>query len=420
MAKDKRRFDMEKKPKKANYLLYPIMVVASFVTLIFYRHKIKKINTKGLKPPYILLCTHSSMVDFNAAVKAIFPHRPTWMISIEEFTRSEWLMRGVGGIAKRKFTKDIVAVKHVLYILKKKGIVIIYPEARFSLAGINEHVDKALGKLVKKANVPLVVMRNHGHFIQSPQWCKHPYRKIPLLSEFEQVLTKEQVENTSSEEIQRLIEEKLAFNDYDYQHENHYLVKCKKRMQNSHKVLYKCPHCQTEYEMVGQNTTIKCNHCGITYELDEEGYLHCLNGETKFKTIPEWYLWEKEEVIKEVRAHKYHFEDEVYIEELFKPSIGLVPLGKVKFTHDYSGMKLEGTLDDGSKFNFFRPAIEQESCHIEYFFKNHKKEVGPAIDVANINQTFFIWPIKYKEALTKIHFATEEIYNMAMENLKGE
>lgn len=41
MAKDKRRFDMDKKPKKANYLLYPIMVVASFVTLIFYRHKLK-------------------------------------------------------------------------------------------------------------------------------------------------------------------------------------------------------------------------------------------------------------------------------------------------------------------------------------------------------------------------------------------
>ena len=103
------------------------------------------------------------------------------------------------------------------------------------------------------------------------------------------------------------------------------------------------------------------------------------------------------------------------------------PVGNNVFSYDERTNKkifvpklIEGTLDDGSKFNFFRPAIEQESCHIEYFFKNHKKEVGPAIDVANINQTFFIWPIKYKEALTKIHFATEEIYNMAMENLKGE
>lgn len=412
----KKRFDMAKKPKKASYLLYPIMVIASFFTLIWYRHKVKKINCKGLKAPYIVLATHSSMVDFNAAVKATFPNRVTWITSIEEFNRSEWLMRNIGCIAKRKFTKDPLVVKHCLRTIKNKGILIIYPEARFSFAGIPEHIDGALGKLVKTSKCPLIIMRNNGHYIQSPQFSKHPYRKIPLLSEFEQVVTREQVSTLTADEIQKIIEEKFYYDDYSYQKEHNYKVTCKKRMDNVHKVLYKCPHCNTEFEMFAKGTKIKCNHCNIEYELDEYGTLKCLNGETIFDSIPKWYLWEKEEVIKEVRSGKYYFEDQVKLEELFKPCVGFVPMGTVKFTHDLTGMKLEGKLDDGSDFSFFRPCLEQESCHVEFFFKNHKKEIGSAIDFATLDQTYFGWLVNQKEALTKIHLATEAIYNLALEN----
>ena len=79
-------------------------------------------------------------------------------------------------------------------------------------------------------------------------------------------------------------------------------------------------------------------------------------------------------------------------------------------------MKLEGKLDDGSDFSFFRPCLEQESCHVEFFFKNHKKEIGSAIDFATLDQTYFGWLVNQKEALTKIHLATEAIYNLALEN----
>lgn len=419
MLNDKnKRFNMNKKPKKALIILYPIMVVASFFTLLWYRHKLKKINCKGLKAPYIVLATHSCMTDFNAAVKATCPNRLNWIISIEEFNRSEWLMRGVGGIAKRKFTNDPVLVKHCLRVIREKGVLVLYPEARFSFAGIVERIDNALGKLVKKANCPLVIMRNFGHFIQSPQYSKHPYRKIPLLSEFEQVLTKEQVENLSADEIQNVIKEKFYFDDYKYQKENNYKVTCKKRMDNAHKVLYKCPHCLEEYKMVAKGTKIKCEHCGVEYELDVYGSLHCLNSDTKFDNIPAWYNWEREEVIKEVREGKYHFEDQVQLEELMKPSIGFVRRGTVKFTHDYEGMKLEGTLDDGSEFYFLRPCKEQASCHVEFFFKDSKKKVGSALEVSSVHQTYFIWLLNHKEALTKIHLATEELYNLANQEAK--
>lgn len=413
MKTDYKEFDMNKKPKRANILLYPLMVILSWFSLRFNHYKIKKINCKGLKGPYIVLATHAGMIDFNVAVQAVFPSRPTWVSSIEEFNRGEWLMRGVGCMCKRKFTKDIVLVKHILYALKKKWVVIIYPEARYSLAGVNERIDKSLGKLVKKANVPVVVLRSYGHFIKSPQWNKHPYRKIPVYSEMIQVCSKDDVMNLTSEEIQNKIEENFICDDYKYQHDNNFIVDEKFRMDNAHKILYKCPHCKKEFMMVGKGTKIKCNNCNIEYELDEKGYLHCLNGETKFNDIPSWYYWERNEVIDEVNSGKYYFEDEVSLEQLFKPNIGFKYLGNVHFTHDINGMKLEGKLLDGENFEFFRPSIEQESCHIEYFFKDHNGKLGPAIDVASIKKTYFIWlSDKNKEALTKIHFATEAIYDL--------
>ena len=101
-----------------------------------------------------------------------------------------------------------------------------------------------------------------------------------------------------------------------------------------------------------------------------------------------------------------------------KPSIGFVNKGIVKFTHDYEGMKLEGTLDDGSEFYFLRPCREQASCHVEFFFKDSKKKVGSALEVSSIHQTYFIWLLNHKEALTKIHLATEELYNLANQETK--
>lgn len=407
-----KEFDVLKAPNKCKWYWYVIMVVASLFMKLINKHKLKKINCKGLKAPYVCLSTHASMLDMDMFVLASFPYRPTWVAGYDEFRRGEFLMRGLGLIYKRKFTLDLVSVKHMFYAVKKlKAPLIIYPEARFSLAGITERLDGALGKFIKKLGVPLVIMKNYGHFINSPQWDKHPYRKIKMVSTYEQVLTAKQVEEMSAEEIQKIIEEKMKYNDYDYQKENNLINDNPQRMKNSHQILYKCPHCGKEFMMEGKGTTITCHNCGVTYELDKYGTLHNLNGPSRFKDIPSWYNWERKEVIKEVNSGNYHFEDEVDLEHMYKPSIGLVPVGRIKFIHDYDGMKFTGKTLDGKDFEFFRPSIEQQSLHIEYNYDNHKKEYGPAIDISSTKVTYFGWLVHNKLCLTKLHFATEALFD---------
>ena len=412
--KEVKAFNTAKKPKVPYPFLMPVEWGGTIaLSLPKGGAKIEKHNCAGLKPPYLLLANHASMIDFPLAVKATFPHRANWVISIEEFVGREWLFRGVGGIYKRKFTSDLNVVKHMLTVLKKrKGICVMYPEARFSLAGINEQLDDNLGRFVKTAKVPVVVLIAKGNFIASPQWDKKPERSVPVTADVTQIVTAEEALSLTADEIQKRIEDAFVYDDYAWQRDNHIAVKNKNRANNIHRILYQCPVCGKEFTTTSKDTRIWCRACGARWEMDEYGVLHRLDGkEDVFTHVPDWYRWERENVRREVRAGKYHFEDTARVEHLDNAKKGFRRMGEVKMTHDENGFILDGVLDDGSHFHFHRSVISMYSCHIEYNFHGR----GDGIDLATITDTYFAFPLTAYNPLTKLHFATEELYRFELE-----
>ncbi len=411
MARIQKRFDIKKENKKPRKILMPIEWFGSIPVVILARLKLRKHNMKGVKGPYLVLSNHASMVDFQTVITACFPHRLHWVVSIEEFVGREWLMRGIGGIPKRKFTTGTTLIRQMVTALQKnKKSVVVYPEARFSLAGITEDIGKALGKFVKLAKVPVLVLNQKGNFIRSPQWCKHPIRHIPLRADLTCVANKEEVLTLSADEIQERIEKAFVYDDYQYQYDNKIKIKTKKRAQNIHKILYKCPICGEEHYMRSENTMLWCDNCGAKWEMDVYGRLHSLTGEDKFNHVPDWYRWERDCVNKEVEDGTYYFEDKVRIEELYSAKIGFVNLGEVTMKQDLSGIYLNGKLDNGTEFNLFKPAESTASLHIEYNFKKR----GDAMDINTLDSTWFVYPLNYDNIITKMHFATEAIYHKAL------
>lgn len=413
--KEYKPFDIQMRPK----IPYPyLMAVEWGGTLgmsIPVGAKITKTNCEGLKPPYIILANHASFIDFALVVKAIFPRRVNWLISIEEFNGREWLMRGIGGIYKRKFTSDLTNVRHILWCLKqKKRIVVIYPEARFSLAGINERLDGSYGKLVKTAKCPVVTLIAKGNFLRAPQWNKKPERHLPVSAEMKQIVTAAEAETLSAEEIQQRIEDAFHYDEYQWQYDNKIKIKSKSRANNIHRILYQCPACGKEFCTDSKDTEIWCENCGARWQMDEYGRLHRTDGgKDFFNHVPDWYRWERENVRKEVHDGKYFFEDDARLEELVNcKDAGFIPLGTVKLTHDYNGFTMHGTLDDGTEFNFQRNVISMYSCHIEYNFKGR----GDTIDLATTKKTYFVFPLNARNVLTKIHFAQEEMFDFLKES----
>ena len=207
MKKSEKRFDLYKKPNKPRWYFRLIIPIISPLYCWFSNShtKIDK-EAKKIKGPYFVLATHHAFIDFPQLAAAIAPKSINWVMGVDEFRRGDWLMRGIGGIPKRKFTHDISTTKNMIYALRHlKQSVAIYPEARFSLAGVNEKLDGALGKFCKFANVPVLMLKSYGNFIDSPQWCKKPYRKIRKEAHLYVLYTVEQLQSMTAEQVQQSI-----------------------------------------------------------------------------------------------------------------------------------------------------------------------------------------------------------------------
>ena len=413
MMKLGKRFDMNRKPNKPRWYLKIVEFIAAPFYMLFNNGRVKvDKEVKKIKGPYLILATHASFMDFPQIVTGIMPRTTGWVMSVEEFRRGNFLMGGIGGMPKRKFTHDIVTAKHIIYYIKKlKHTCTIYPEARFSFAGINERLDKALGKLCKVLSVPLVMCMSNGNFINSPQWSKHPYRKIRQEANIYQLCSKQEVETSSAEQIQEKIEKAFIKDEYKWQVDNNLHVKCKERAKGLHKILYKCPVCNKEFEMDSAGIHLWCNECGSKWEMDTLSRLHGVNTDKGFSHIPDWYRWERAEVKKEVENGTYHFEDDIRIEDYYNNKVKCIEVGNGHVVHDKNGFTITGEVD-GQPFSINKPPQSMYSVHVEYDFLGR----GDAFDIATEKTTYFMYLKTAKNYLTKMHFATEELYDFYAKN----
>ena len=417
MAKDKKypQIDPDLPYHRTWLIFYIVIWIIGLVNKIKNRAKIKK-NNKLPKPPYILISTHASMLDFYMALCLTFPHRVYWISTVEEFIPRFFIFRRIGVLAKRKFTNDPKGAMLYLEVLKKKKILVIYPEARYSFMGETERFDKSLGRFAKMAGVPVVLNREHGNYLYCPQWSDHHVRKVrPIVNEIETIISKQDVETLTAEEIQEKIESKFYNSEEDWMELKNIHIKYKDRAVGLERILYKCPHCQTEFEMSSEGHLLKCNHCGITYDYLEDGHLKCLNGETIFDYPSKWYKWEKRCVKEEVINGTYHFEDDVRVEKLLGAGIGFVAQeGHYHLTHDINeGFMIKGTDND---FKFHRSSLQSYAIHIEYNYLDR----GAFIELADTKDTYFVYPLNKPKYITKIHFAVEHIYDLLKDQLKEE
>lgn len=409
--KEEKRFDMFKQPGKPKWYLVALERFLTFFWLtyekIFKGFKLDKSETKNLKGPVFCLSNHASMIDFPISVAALTPNKTTWVAAIEEYDGREWLFRKMGMIPKRKFTHGTVTAKHIIRaVTKNKQTVTIYPEARFIVGGIGEQLDGGLGKMVKIMGVPVVRLRIENNFLRSPQWCKHPYRDIPVYAKTSVLVSAEETKTLTAEEIQKRIEESFVYDQYKFQYDNKLLMKSKNRAKNIHKILYKCPHCKTEFETDSDGTKIWCKKCGHTWEMDGYSRLHAVEGETYFEHVPDWYLWERAEVRREIEQGTYRFEDAVRVMHHINTKT-LRYEGTVRCVHDASGFTFKGTLDNGEQFEMTKSVASMYSLHIDYDFRKS----GNAFDIATDHETYFMYPVTNQNPLTKLQFAVEELYN---------
>ncbi len=404
--KDMTPFDMKQPPMKQKWYLMPLIWLGSWIMTRQFRLKIQKINMEGIQPPYLVIATHQGFSDYYIAPLALFPHRANYVSDMEGFAAfGEWLYRAIGCIGKRRFVSDITVVKNVKCALEQKQSVVIYPESRHSNVGTTAYIPQNMGKLVKMMKVPLVVLTAHGSYLANPFWDEEHTRKVPMEATLEGVYTAEEVEKLSAQEIQRVIEEKLQYDEYRWQQEKGIQITEKKRAEGLHKALYQCRECGAEYHMKSQGAGLFCEKCGVQWELTAYGKLEkAVVGKDMTDTsqihIPDWYEWQRRNVIEEIEAGKYSYIFKVQVEAL-PNSKGFVPLGEGRLVHNEKGFLLE--LGE-EMFSFDHDT--RESVQTEYNYRGK----GMGIVLSTKDCCYYIYSTEESFQPTKIQFAGEYLY----------
>ena len=412
-----------KNKKRFNTAVYPIRQPRALTWLIWFlskmafigkKYKIEKINMDGLKGPYFMLSNHMYFVDFELVALGLYPQRMNNVINIDGYINRAWLMKLIGGICTRKFTNDLHLIKSIKKVLQRGDVVGLYPEARYSACGITSYIPESLGKLVKSCKVPVVVVIHQGNHLYTPFWNFRKKRKVPFHTKMTQVLTKEQVETLSVDEINKVLKEAFVYDDYKYQKDNNILITEKYRAEGIHKILYQCPHCLQEHKMASSGTEIYCEVCGKRWNLNEDGTLSALDGNTEFSHVPDWYRWERENVKKEVEEGKYSFFDDVEVYSMPRAKTPML-LGNAKISHTIDkGFILEGHYNK-QDYRIIREPLQANSLHIEYDHVHIKPYDCFVINTED--DAYFCYPTK-QNVITKIGFAVEEIYQHTLKQKK--
>ena len=77
------RLDMTGPPMRQG--LRPLIWLYVFPHMLRHRFKLNRINTDGLEPPYLMLCSHNAFDDFRAAAWAAFPKRSNYVSAINAY-----------------------------------------------------------------------------------------------------------------------------------------------------------------------------------------------------------------------------------------------------------------------------------------------------------------------------------------------
>ncbi|MCD7741460.1 MAG: hypothetical protein LUI06_04585 [Ruminococcus sp.] len=413
---DTKPFDRKRIPPKQNLFFMPLIWLICKVITAPAKLKITKVNMKGLKPPYLVLGTHQSFNDFLVSPLAVFPHRANYVSELEGFENyGEWLYRQVGCLGTRKFVNDISLIKNIKLIMKRNGILIMYPEARYANVGTSSRLPESVGKLAKYLDVPLVTLNMRGNYLQSPIWNLTIRKQARIDATITQIYTREQLRKASVDEINEKLAQYLSYDEYKYQYDTKMSITYDKRAEGIEMPLYRCPKCETEFMMKTKGAEIFCEKCGHRRLMTELGRMVSLDDgkETDdcFSHIPDWYEWERKCVIAEIELGKYMLDTRVHIESL-PNAVNFIDLGEGRLIHNNNGFTLTFT-DYGQSTPTtleFSP-LSMTSVHTEYSYRGK----GQCITLSTLDNTYFLFPLEKGFNATKIQFAAEYLYEREKE-----
>ena len=360
--------------------------------------------------PCLILMNHTCFADMPIAYKLLYPRPFNIVCSNDGFIGfwgiMGWAMRKIGCFSTQKFVTDLRLVQDMEYCFKKLGTsVLMYPEASYSFDGTATMLPRKFGVLLKKFDVPVIMIETSELYLRNPLYNELQIRKKANAKAKAYLLfSKEDIRTKSVKELSDSVDAAFGFDHYKWQKENGLEIEDEFRADGLHRILYKCTHCGAEGKMEGKGTLLTCHHCGEQFELTTLGELKALGGQTEISHIPDWYRWEREQVKQEILDGTYNLDTDVDI-AIQVDYKAIYKVGEGHLTHDRNGFHLTGC--DG-KLDYSQKPQSCYSLYADYYWY----EIADCICIGDTEVHYFLFPKKEGVSVAKLRLATEEMYKL--------
>ena len=393
------------KPLRPNRLLQTVVRLASLPDLWATKFKYKLIGMERLpKEPCLILMNHSCFLDLMIMSRIFYPKRYAIVCTTDGLVGMEWLMRLLGCIPTQKFVSDVGLIRDMEYMLKEKKVsVLMYPEASYSFDGTATALPRKMGVLLKKLGVPVITVTTRGAFARQPLYNNLKKRKVQVTAEVKYLATAQQIKEKTVRELDSLLDEAFSFDNFAWQKENEVHITEQDRADGLERILYKCPHCREEGNLIGQGTTLTCTHCGKVWEMDTLGQLKAVEGDTEFSHIPDWYAWERNEIRQELESGTYALETDVDI-GIMVDYKAIYMVGSGHLSHGPEGFKLTGCE---GQLSYEQAPLACYGLYADYYWYS----IADVICIGNANALYYCFP-RDNTPVAKTRMATEELYKL--------
>ncbi len=401
------------RPKKPNMLFRTLVRVAASFDLhaVKFSYTQSRMDEAG-NGPYLILMNHSSFVDLEIASKILFPKPYVIVTTCDGFVGKEGFMRKIGCFPTQKFVPDITLISDIRYALQKeKTSVLMYPEASYTFDGCATPLPRKLGVLLKKLDVPVLMIKTDGAFLRDPLYNCLQKRNVKVSAHLTCLLTKAEIQEKSVAELDKILDDTFTFDNFARQYETKTVVDEPFRADGLERILYRCAHCGVEGKTEGKGTFLTCRACGKTYEMDEYGRLHAVTGETEFPHIPDWYRWERDCVRQELENGTYKLDTAVDI-AILSDYKAVYQVGEGRLLHTTDGFHLTGC--DG-KLNYTQSPLHSYGLYADYYWY----ELGDMICIGDKARQYYCFP-KENSPVAKARLAAEELYKLKKKEKKAK
>ena len=292
---EKHKKSSPNKVRDVNSLAMFVIYHAVRIWYFFCGVRVKTVNKIG-KPekPSIILCNHGSFVDFIYAAALVRKYKPNFIVARLYFYNKplNWMLRTLGTFPKSMFATDLENAKNCLTVLREKNHLAMMPEARLSTVGRFEDIQESTYTFLKKSGVSIYTIKIHGDYFADPKWGRGFRRGALVEAELDILYTAQQVKDLSMEEFKQGIEQRLAYNEFEWLAQRPKIRYRSARMaEGLENILTTCPVCGGKFTITTKGDQVACSHCGKLTCVDNR---YNFTGDFRFQNFAQWYDWQKD------------------------------------------------------------------------------------------------------------------------------